>query len=211
MRIAMFVLFAFAAVPAGAVFAADIKLPTPQKYGGTPLYEAMDQRGSATNPGFPSKRLDMEDFSTILWAASGHNRDGKKWTVPMANGRPPYCKVYLALDEGVFLYDWSKNILKQVSTQNVKDVIPSQDFVKKAPASLYIVSDSQALAKVPPAMAAEFSAVLAGAMSQNIYLACEGIGVGTRVIYSIDRALATKLLKLDPLDVPFFVMPLGKR
>lgn len=211
MRAALFLLTVFIASPAIAL-AGDISLPAPQKDGGMPLFAALDARGSAGQRDFPSKRLDWNDFSTILWAASGHNRDGGKWTVPMGMGRPPYCKIYLTLDEGVFLYDWRDNSLKQVSDENVKTAIPMQPFAKNAPAALYVVADGAELAGINnPAWADEFGLVLAGAMSQNVYLACEGIGVGTRVVYSIDRALAAKLFKLDPRDKPLFVMPLGKK
>lgn len=195
-----------------SVMAEDISLPAPRKTGGTPLFQAIDTRGSAGQKDFPKGQLDANDLSTILWAATGTNRDGAKWTVPMGMGRPPYCKVYVATDDGVFLYDWKNNALKSVNSRNVKALLPEQQFAKDAPAQIYIATDGKALAGMPnKAWAAEWGALLAGAMSQNIYLACEGIGVGTRLLYSMDRDLVREHCKLAPEDTPLFVMVLGKR
>ncbi|MDR1613221.1 MAG: nitroreductase family protein [Planctomycetota bacterium] len=213
MKTDLFVIAAVAVFGASAMaFAGDIKLPAPQKTGGPTVFAAIDQRGSAGHSGFPSGNLDRQDLSTILWAASGNNRDGAKWTVPMGMGRPPYCKIYVTTAEGVFLYDWKAHELKQVSAENVGSRIPMQDFAKNAPAVLYIVGDNAALADLPRQdWVAEWCGVLAGAMSQNIYLASQGVGVGTRLIYSINREEAARLLKLGPKDTPFFAMPMGKK
>ncbi len=190
--------------------AADIKLPDPQKAGGPALYNAIDHRASANQNTFPSGELTQQELSTILWAASGHNRTGKLWTVPMAMGRPPYCKIYLTNREGVYLYDWREHALVQVSDENVHSRIPTQPFAKNAPVNLYIVEDGEQMAQMNGPTAAEFPLVLAGAMSQNIYLASQGLWVGARMAYSINRDEAAKAFKLDPRDKALFVIVLGK-
>ncbi|MDR0361753.1 MAG: nitroreductase family protein [Planctomycetota bacterium] len=195
-----------------AAFAGDITLPAPQKSGGPALFDAIDARGSAGQAGFPSGRLDTQDLSTILWSASGSNRNGEKWTVPMGMGRAPYCKVYVTTADGVYLYDWMTHVLRWVSSENVLKDIPMQDFAKDAPAVLYVIADNPSLADLrQPDLAAEWCGVLAGAMSQNIYLACEGVNVGTRLIYSINRDEAAKRFKLAQGEVPLFAMPMGKK
>lgn len=200
------------AIMCSAAFATDIDLPTPQKSGGMPVLNALDNRGSAAGNNFPSGRLNMQDFATILWAATGHNRDGVKWTVPMAMGKAPYIKIYLTIDEGCFLYDWNANMLIQVSETNVKNIIPMQDFAKQAPAAIYFVGNGKELASMPDSpIRAEFAQVLAGAMSQNIYLACEALNIGTRVVYSVDRDAMKTHFKLDENDSPLFAMFLGKK
>lgn len=191
--------------------AAEGKLPAPQKTGGLPVLEAIDQRGSYTHNGLPTGKLDAQDLSTILWAASGNNRDGRLWTVPMAMGRPPYCKVYVATDEGAFLYNWRKNELEEVSKDKVNPDIVMQDAFKAAPAVIYLVADGEEMRKMNNPMSDEFVLVLAGAMSQNIYLACGGVDVGARVVYSIKRDEAKKLLKLGENDKALFAIPVGKK
>lgn len=193
------------------VFAADIQLPPPQKTGGTPLFEAIDQRASAKQADFPSGEISNEALSTILWAASGHNRDGKLWTVPMAMGNPPYCKIYVTSKDGVFLYNWETHSLKEISKDPVHGTIPMQQFAKSAPMNLYIVADSAELERLKSPFGDEFGLVLAGAMSQNIYLACDAVGVGARLVYSIRRNEATAALRLDAGDTPYFAIIMGKK
>lgn len=192
------------------VDAADIKLPAPQKTGGTPVLEAIDKRGSGAGNSFPTGAISREELSTILWAASGHNRDGRLWTVPMGMGRPPYCKIYVAMDEGVFLYNWRDHSLTGVSAENVKAALPMQDFVKKAPVSLYFVTDAAEIGNVNNPAAPEWGPLLAGNMTQNIFLAGQTLGVGARIVYSINRDETKKRLQLADGDTPLFVMPMGK-
>ena len=84
---------------------ADIKLPEPQIEGGSGIFTLLKSRASAVSGNYPTGQVSQAELSTLLWAASGLNRPGKGWTVPLAMGREPYCKVYVAGDEGTFLYD----------------------------------------------------------------------------------------------------------
>lgn len=201
----------FAAVLCGVATGGDIKLPEPQKTGGTPLFESMDNRSSAGQSTFPMGEISEQDLSTILWAASGLNRNGTKWTVPMAMGKPPYCKIYVVSDRGVYLYDWKDHILREITTENVKTDIPTQQFAQKAPVSLYIAVHAEQANSLNELLREEGGILLAGAMSQNIYLACESLDVGTRMVYSIKRDAASRLLKLDEGDVVLFGLPMGKK
>jgi hypothetical protein len=192
------------------VAAADIKLPAPKKTGGPALFQIIDQRASAGQSNFPSGMPTREDLATILWAATGKNRDGRLWTVPMAMGKPPYCKIYATMPEGVFLYDWATNTLKEISTDRAQAELYMQAPFKNAPMSLYIVVDGKGLSELRPPMDKEGGPLLAGAMSQNIQLAAQGLGVGSRIIYSVHRDVAARVFKLAPGDLPLFGMPLGK-
>ncbi|MCC8189291.1 MAG: nitroreductase family protein [Planctomycetes bacterium] len=197
---------------AGILVAAESgPLPEPQKKGGLTVLETIDRRNSSPQQGFPTGELSREDIATILWAATGHNRDGSKWTVPMAMGRPPYCHVYLADASGVYRYDWSSHALTEISQEDIRAAVNIQDFAQAAPASLYVVVDKELLAAMSEPLQGEGGFVLAGAMSQNIYLACEGIGVGTRLVYSINRDEAAQRLRLSGQQVAIFGMPMGKR
>jgi len=151
-------------------------------------------------------------MSTVLWAASGKNRDGVKWTVPMAMGKPPYCKVYIATDEGAFLYNWDTHSLVTVTRDNIKPDIATQEFGQKAPATMVFVTDGEELAKYSnQAWAEEFGIMLVGAMSQDVYLASEALGIGARLIYMVDREKTASHLKIGPKDKVVCAMVLGKR
>lgn len=196
----------------GVSFAADIKLPAPLKDGGPSVLKAIDQRGSAGQAGFPANKLSSEDLATVLWAASGLNRDGAKWTVPLALGMEPYCRLYIAEDSGVYLYNWREHILQQVMTQDIRAEIARQEFVQKAPQIIIMVLDESILtAKVKDAASRKEMEMLAvGSMSQNIYLAAQAVNAGTRVVFYTDRNHIKNLLKLSDDYLPVCIMPIGK-
>jgi len=208
-------LIAAACTTSGAVAngeARETKLPDPQRTGGPGLFEAFQQRASAPQATFPSGKLTQNDLATVLWAATGKNRDGSKWTVPMAMGKPPYCKVYVATDEGAFLYNWKDNTLVPVANTNIKADISTQEFGKKAPVALVFVSEGDELAKMSnQAWAEEFAIMLVGAMSQNVYLAGEALGLGSRLVYSVDREKTAKHLKIGAKDKVICAMLIGKK
>lgn len=192
------------ALSASCVFAADIRLPEPRTEGGPGVFTALKARASAPGSSFPGKALSQEELSTVLWAATGLNRSDK-WTVPMAMGAKPYCKVYVADEKGAYLYDWENNLLRQITDKNIKGDVGKQEFVKNAPQMLLFVIDGKANLNQE-----SFGYVAVGAMTQNVYLAAAGLNAGTRYIASIDADKMRQHLKLDAKDIPVCVMALGK-
>jgi nitroreductase len=51
----------------------------------------------------------------------------------------------------------------------------------------------------------------AGAMSQNIYLAADALGISTRYMVSMKTDAVIKELRLDAADTPICIMPIAKR
>ncbi|MDR2614326.1 MAG: nitroreductase family protein [Candidatus Accumulibacter sp.] len=190
---------------------ADIVLPPPRTEGGMGLFDALKKRSSVPGGDLSPAEVKLEDLSTILWAASGLNRGKKGWTVPMANGLPPYCRVYVAGNGGVWRYEWATHSLKEISKENIKGRIAAQSFARRAFYILILVSDGETLATLKNGKeAAEFSQVAAGAMSQNIYLAAAALKLGARYIHSIHRDAIKSALKLPQGDEPISLMLLGK-
>lgn len=186
-------------------------LPAPQKSGGEGIFDALASRASAGQADFPTGKISPKELSTILWAASGLNRPDRGWTVPMAMGREPYCKVYVLGPDGAFLYDWKTHGLATVAKENVKSKISGQAFVAQAPYVLVFVVDGKALGAFNNARAAEWGPVLTGAMTQDVYLAAGALGIGTRYMASLNENIAREALKLDKADTPICIMPLGKK
>lgn len=186
-------------------------LPEPQQAGGMSLFEALKKRSSATGGDFSLAEVTREELSTILWAASGLNRGAKGWTVPMWRGVPPYCRVYVAANDGVFLYDWKNHGLEKITDENIKGKIGKQAFVKKAWYALIFVSDAEILSQFNSAdITRDFSHVAAGAMTQNVYLACAALQIGTRYIHAMHTDEIIRALKLPEGDTPIALMLLGK-
>jgi hypothetical protein len=186
-------------------------LPIPQQAGGMSLFEALKKRSSASGGDFSLAEVTREELSSILWAASGLNRGEKGWTVPMWRGVPPYCRVYVAADNGVFLYDWKNHSLEKITDENIKGKIGKQTFVKKAYYTLIFVSDAQILSQFDNEdITRDFSHVAVGAMTQNVYLACAALRIGARYIHSMNTEEISRALKLPQGDVPIALMLLGK-
>ena len=192
---------------------ADIELPTPVKEGGIGVYEALNFRASAKGSSFPSIELNNEELSQILWAATGLNRDGNGWTVPMAMGTKPYCKIYVSNKNGVFLYDWENHKLIDISTNDIRSKIVGQEFAKTSPCSLIFVTDMEVLRNTydrDKDLAYHFASVATGAMTQDVYLAAASLNLGARYVYSIDRSFIHEELKLANEDSAICIMLMGK-
>lgn len=190
---------------------ADVKLPDPLTEGGNGIFSLLKSRASAAGSDYPTGQVSLEELSTLLWAASGLNRPGKGWTIPLAMGREPYCKVYVAGDEGTFLYDWKEHALKEISKDNVKAAIGSQGFVGRSSHVLVFVTDGKALGNFSNSRGEEWGNVAVGAMTQNVYLAADALGIGVRYMASLSSDVARASLQLAEGDIPVCIMPIGKR
>ena len=195
---------------AGVAAAETIKLPPPQTAGGPGLFDMLKNRASATGGAFPTGKVSHEELSTLLWAATGLNRPDKGWTVPMAMGREPYCRVYITGEEGTFLYDWKTHSLIETSKEDARKEVGSQSFVAGASHVLIFVSDGKTLESFG-ARGEAWGAVAVGAMTQNVYLAAEALGIGTRYIAGLKPDVVRSACALESVDAPICIMPIGKR
>ncbi|MDR2430925.1 MAG: nitroreductase family protein [Candidatus Margulisbacteria bacterium] len=187
-----------------ALAGAEIKLPKPRISSGEGIFTLLERRASGPRAGFPAGAVSDSELATILWAATGRNRNSSGWTVPVGMGRPPHVKVYAVKNDGAFLYDWQNHVLLEVNTKNVKAEITADDFVRNSPVILVFVADTAANKR------AELDNILAGAMSQNVYLAADALGVTTRYLMTLNAGGIRRELKLNTTDMPLCIMPLAK-
>jgi hypothetical protein len=79
-----------------STIAQDINLPEPDKKGGVPLMQALNDRSSSRD--FSSQMLTTEQLSNLVWSAWGINRaDQGKHTAPSSNNKQEM-SVYVALE-----------------------------------------------------------------------------------------------------------------
>lgn len=187
---------------AGAAFAADIMLPTPEKEGGMPVFEALSNRSSAKADIFDNKEIPLKELSTLLWAATGKNRD-KGWTVPMAMGSEPYINIYVLLKNGVFEYNWEKNMLMQISERNMIERAGRQEFLQTVPCVFVFATKGAGPRKD------SWAEVAVGAMSQNVYLAAESLGLKARYMASFNNESLLSVMEMNPLSRIISIMPVG--
>ncbi len=154
--------------------AQDIKLPEPDKKGGVPLMQALNDRASSRE--FDSLKLSHEQLSNLVWAAWGINRTAEgKHTAPSSNNKQEM-SVYVALESGLYLYVPESHYLKQIHNRDIQMLTGKQDFVPVAPVNLVYVADLlKAGVKEPEKAGPESlntSNINTGFMAQNVYLYC---------------------------------------
>ncbi len=175
--------FTFALAGVSLLSGADVKLPVPDKKGGMPLMQALNQR--KTIRAYSDKELSMQTVSDLLWAASGVNRADGRMTAPTARNLQEI-SLYVLIPTGIYRYDGAKNSLVQVSNENI-----TKKVTGKAPLTVVFVADTLKQPQI------KYQAVDCGYISQNIYLYCASAGLGTvvRGMYSKDFIAKLKLPK----------------
>ncbi len=185
---------------AASAFAGDdaksIALPKPKTEGGMPLMQALAER--RTGREFSSEKLPLQTLSDMLWAAAGINRpDSGRRTSPTAKN----CQeidVYVAMAEGVYLYDPKENKLAPVVAGDIRALTGKQAFIKDAPVNLIFVADLAKMGNCQPKEQEFYAATDTGYVSQNVYLYCASAGLATVVRGYVDREPLAKAMKLRP-------------
>jgi nitroreductase len=187
--------------------AREIILPARPSKSNVDIVTALEQR--RTTREYTTAKLSLEDLSAILWAANGVNRPDGKRTAPSAHGRQ-YIDIYVAGDDGVFLYDAPSHKLTEVTDQNVKGRLARQGHVATSSHVLVLVAD---LNKVPGGSAGDtklyWAHSTAGAIAENVHLTAAARRIGTGIVAGIKVDEIRAALNLAKDVVPLYVMPLG--
>ncbi len=185
----------------------DIKLADPQSSLGMDLITALENRKSARD--FSDKIISLKDLSTILWAADGVNRKDGKRTAPSAFGIY-YINIYVASSEGTYLYDPQNKTLKFISDAGIKNRIGSQGDIPKASHVLILTAKLNMMPiYVNKESGKAMANATAGCIAENVYLAADALGIGTRIVASMNIKGITDELKLGSDEIPLYIMPLG--
>jgi nitroreductase len=163
-----------------SISAQDIALPAPDKTGGKPLMQALNERQSTRS--FTKDDLTQQQLSDLLWAAWGINRpEEKKRTAPSARNFQEI-DVYVALPGGLYLYVAESNMLKQINNKDLRKLTGTQDFVAEAPVNLIYVADMGKLGKKEGDVIKESDLLSpyanTGFIAQNVYLYCASENLG---------------------------------
>lgn len=171
-----------------------VKLPAPNKKGGMPLYEALNNR--QTNREFSDKKITLQQLSDILWCANGVNREDGKRTAPSARNAQEI-DIYVFTAEGVFIYDAQKNMLACLNNKDLRSEMTTRGkMIMEAPVTLLFVANYTKMELFDDASREFYGATDAGFVSQNVYLYCAANGLNTVVMGAIDREKIAELLKI---------------
>ncbi len=193
--------------PAPALNDSRIELPPPQTDGGMPLMQALKERQSMR--AFSDKELSLQTLSDLLWAAAGINRpDTGGRTAPTAMNKQEI-DIYVALKDGLFLYDAKNNLLVSVLSQDVRAMTGEQSFVKDAPVDLIFVADHQKMEGMTGEQKDFYGATDTGFISENVYLFCASAGLATVVRGWFNKLTLTKAMKLRPSQTIVLAQTVG--
>lgn len=168
-----------------------VSLPAPQREGGKPLMECLNNRMSTRT--FAPRELSSQVLSNLLWAASGINRPDGRMTAPTAVNYQEL-DVYVSLNAGVYRYDRAANVLEPVLAGNHQAAAGAQPFVATAPLNLIYVADYSKMGNGTDEQKQTYAAFDTGFVSQNVYLFCASEGLVTVVRAMVDGPALEDLL-----------------
>jgi hypothetical protein len=155
-----------------------------------PLDQALLKRASIRSFD-PEAKLSPELLSRLLWATTGANREDGHRTTPSAMARYPV-GLYLALPEGVFLFEPKEHKLTKVKGVDIRGDVPLQpNFKKAAMLALYVHNQSVAAGADD-----SWADLEIGCMVQNLYLKAAAEGLGSCVFALVRTDKASELMGL---------------
>jgi SagB-type dehydrogenase family enzyme len=172
----------------------SVHLSPPRRDGGLPLMQALARRQSQR--AFSPDPLDEATLADLLWAAAGVNRpDLGGRTAPSAMNAQEVV-LYAAMPQGLYRYEPAAHELRRMVARDVRGVTGYQDFVDDAALDLIYVADHGRMGLVPASRRTAYAYAAAGAMAQNVYLACASMGLATVVRAWFDGAALTRAMNL---------------
>jgi SagB-type dehydrogenase family enzyme len=192
-----------------------IKLPPPQKNLDFPLMKALKERRSVRK--WKKTPLSKQELSNLLWAACGitkeeTNKSKSKRTAPSAHNWQEI-KVYVAMKQGLFLYDEKGHQLIQILSKDIREDIGTQKMMRSAPVGLIYVSDYSKLSSYFAKDDDEkwfLTGTDAGFVSQNVYLYCAAAQLGTVVLGLVNRDKLHKIMGLKECEKVVYTQVVGK-
>lgn len=183
-----------------------IVLPAPDMTAGKALQKAIADRKSTRD--YSDKEVSPEALSTILWSAGGISRpDGKRTAGSTCNWQS--VDIYVMLKCGIYFYNAKANSLEQVASGDFSQLAGMQDFAKTVPVTILFVGDLDKM-KIPDMKKKYlYLGFDAGLMSENVYLTCASLGLGTVLRGSVESDPLIKAMKLPENKVVLAAQSVG--
>lgn len=208
---------------------ATISLPDPIQDGTVSLEHTLATRRSVRS--FRNVPLALDDLAQLLWSAQGVTAPrpepppGFRWewrggfrTAPSAGALYPL-EVYVAatavegLDPGLYRYVSVDHALEPVSQGDLREDLWSaalrQGAVLRAPASIVITGVVARTAAKYGERAQRYVQIEVGAVSANLYLQAQALGLGTAFIGAFQDDAVHRVLDLSADESAFGIMPVG--
>jgi len=169
------------------LIAQDITLPAPDKTGGKPLMQTLNER--QTTRSFTTDNLTLQQLSDLFWAAFGINRtDQGKRTAPSAMNWQEI-DMYVTMPQGTYVYNAAAHALKFINNKDLRSETGSQDFVAGAALNIVYVADmgKRGMKEADTIKDSDLFMSYSDAafIAQNIYLYCASANLGCVVRGSV--------------------------
>lgn len=193
----------------------SIKLPQPQKDLEFPLMKALELR--RTKRKWKGLNLTDQEISNLLWAACGVTQEETKNSKSRRTA-PSACnlqeiKVYIALQNGLFLYNEIKHQLLKISSEDIRKHIGTQKMMHSAPLGLIYVSDySRFKTFIFKEEARKWYTSTADAafIIQNVYLCCAATNLSTVILSLVNREKLHQIMGLKDFEKVIYTQVVGK-
>lgn len=176
-------------------------LPAPEKDGGMPLMQALNERKADRN--MSPKALKEQVVSNLLWAAWGVNRDDGRRVIPTARNVQDL-DVYILTKDGASLYVPEKHALKTITSGDMSA------YLGKGSILLVYTADSEKNNKLGDA-AVVCSYMHAGSAYQNAGLFCASAGLNNVVKLQFDEKGLRQALNLPASKKILITQSIGGR
>ena len=200
----------------------SITLPRPTLARGKSVLSALQQRRTIREIG--GRKLSLQVLSNLLWAACGVNRKkvpiGISGRTAASASNSQEIDLYVAMEEGTFLYDESHHKLNPIVEADVRHLALGKgqpDLGAEAPVRLLYVVDVNKLANTSgyrepglqdPETQKSYYYVDIGLIAGNVYLYAASVGLAAW-FHNCDRLGLTAKLKLRPDQRVLFAQTVG--
>ncbi len=180
----------------------EVSLPTPGRRGEASLPDLLASRRSRRK--FSGKAVSIEDFSYLLWAADGISSPDlplKLRTAPSAGAKHPLDTYIVVsrvetLEPGVYRYRVQDHSLEMLRAGDYEKAIiqaaAGQDWIERSAAVLIWIGVFARTTEKYGERGYRYVHLDAGHVCENVYLACESLGLGvTGIAALIDEDVNT--------------------
>ena len=194
-----------------------IELVEPQKDGGKSVLAALWARKTTRN--ISTEKLPPQMLSNLLWAAFGINRQNGPFNGPgrtaASASNSQEIDLYVALPEGVYLYDAAGHRLVPVVAGDFRRR-SGRRSAADAPVNIFYIVDIAKYAKAPfqepglkdPEVQKSYYYVATGLIAQNVYLYAASQGLAAH-FHNCDKRNTPKEFKLRPDQRVLFSQTVG--
>jgi hypothetical protein len=203
--------------PASGADLQPIALVEPQMEGGQSVLAALKERKTIRN--IKPDRLPPQVLSNLLWAAFGVNRkagpQGRTGRTAASASNSQEIDLYVALPEGVYLYDADAHRLVPVVAGDFR-ARAGRRGAASGPVNLFFVVDLAKYAKAPfqepglrdPEIQKSYYFVDTGLIAGNVYLFAASQGLAAW-FHNCDKENTHKEFKLRPEQRVLFAQTVG--